>query len=591
MPLTPAIAQQIMIVSWFPATFIAMTFGLLLFPDGQLPSPRWRPMAWFNAVTVGAGTLGLAVLYHPWSSIPVDSFDSSFGSLVETIVIVAQVGALGAVVSLIARYRNSDQIRRLQIRWIAAGAAFVVVAFVLVLVAWGGVGGEGGAVYTIVLLVPLAGLILSFGIAISRYDLFDIDLVVSKSVTYLGLAATITLVYATIVAIPVLLLGRSGDGGSILFPVAAAAVVAIVFDPVRGVMHRWANRLVYGERSTPYEVLSRMTAVLAEARSGAGVDDLAALLAAGTGASRATVWTQDHDVLTPVGSWPADQLPGLTSIGLDDIARREDTVVATIRRGEQSLGALSVSKPRNDPVTDRDRQLLADAAGTAGLLLRNLALNGELQARARELEASRSRLIAAQDAARQRLERDLHDGAQQRVVALRVKLGIAETLAAREGAGDVGSAISSAGREAQQAVDDLRRVAHGIYPPLLETAGLVAALNDLDGMAPTRVEIDDNVSDRRYDPTIEKALYFSIRELGHSARDAGARHLRVDLSDAEGDVLVGITADAALDEAALAAVADRAHASNGEVEVTARGPGQTVAMYRFRSPVADRQPA
>jgi hypothetical protein len=120
---------------------------------------------------------------------------------------------------------------------------------------------------------------------------------------------------------------------------------------------------------------------------------------------------------------------------------------------------------------------------------------------------------------------------------------------------------------------------------------LVAALNDLDGMAPTRVEIDDNVSDRRYDPKVEKALYFSIRELGHSARDAGARHLRVDLSDAEGDVLVGITADAALDDAALAAVADRAHASNGEVEVTAREPGQTVAMYRFRSPVADREPA
>lgn len=412
LPLAPAIAQQIMIVSWFPATFIAMTFGLLLFPDGHLPSSRWRLMAWCNAITVAAGTIGLAVLYHPWSSVPIDSFDSSFGSVVETIVIVAQVGALGAVASLVARYRSSDQIKRLQIRWITTAAAAVVVAFVLVLVlvAWGGVGGEGGAVYTIVLLVPLAGLILAFGIAISRYDLFDIDLVVSKSVTYLGLGAIITLVYGTIVAVPVLLLGRSGDGGSFLFPIAAAAVVAIVFDPVRAVLHRWANRLVYGERSTPYEVLSRMTAVLAEARSGAGVDDLAALLAAGTGASRATVWIHDHDVLTPVGSWPADQLAGPTSISLDEIAQRADTVVAAIRRGEESLGALSVTKPRNDPVTDRDRQLVADAAGTAGLLVRNLALNGELQARARDLEASRSRLIDAQDAARQRLERDLHEG-------------------------------------------------------------------------------------------------------------------------------------------------------------------------------------
>lgn len=177
------------------------------------------------------------------------------------------------------------------------------------------------------------------------------------------------------------------------------------------------------------------------------------------------------------------------------------------------------------------------------------------------------------------------------MVALRVKLGIAETLAAREGAQDVGSAISTAGREAQRAVDDLRRVAHGIYPPLLETAGLAAALRDLDGMEPTRMEIDDNVPYRRFDQNVERAIYFVVRELGHSARDAGAHHLRVDLSDAEGDALVAISSDAALDDAALAVVADRAHASNGVVDVSVRGPGQTVAVYRFCSPVADRQPA
>ena len=103
--------------------------------------------------------------------------------------------------------------------------------------------------------------------------------------------------------------------------------------------------------------------------------------------------------------------------------------------------------------------------------------------------------------------------------------------------------------------------------------------------------IDDHVANRRFDPEIERAVYFSVRELGHSARDAGAHHLRVDLSDAEDEVLVGITADAALDDVALAAVADRAYASNGEVDVSARGPGHTAAVYRFRSPVADRQPA
>ncbi len=146
----------------------------------------------------------------------------------------------------------------------------------------------------------------------------------------------------------------------------------------------------------------------------------------------------------------------------------------------EELGALSISKPHNDPVTPADRELLADVAAGAALVLRNMRLNRELEDRADEVRESRRRLIAAQDAERHRLERDLHDGAQQQVVALKVKLGIAKTWRSVKGRMRSPAESSPWPSETQDAVDSLRAVAHGIYPPLLESEGLEPALRAVE---------------------------------------------------------------------------------------------------------------
>ena len=165
------------------------------------------------------------------------------------------------------------------------------------------------------------------------------------------------------------------------------------------------------------------------------------------------------------------------------------TVVVPVRHGDDVLGDVSITKPRDDPPTPADRELLADVASGAGLMLRNVSLNRQLEQRAHDVRESRLRLISAQDAERHRLERDLHDGAQQQVVALKVKLGIAKTLAEREGAEQVASLVSGLAEETQQAVDALRAIAHGIYPPLLEAEGLEVALRAVERTSSSRLTV------------------------------------------------------------------------------------------------------
>jgi len=201
-----------------------------------------------------------------------------------------------------------------------------------------------------------------------------------------------------------------------------------------------------------------------------------------------------------------------------------------------------------------------------------MGLNAELAERAEQLRVSRRRLVAAHDAERHRLERDLHDGAQQQVVALKVKLGIARTLAEREGAEQVATMVASLSDTAQQAVDGMRAVAHGIYPPLLEAEGLEPALAAARRTIPIPVEIVTSGLDR-YDRTIEESIYFSVLDTVGRAVDVGATRTVVSLGGDAQSVSFRIDVDA--DLADLTAVADRLDALGGGVSISSE-PGRSV---------------
>jgi signal transduction histidine kinase len=246
-----------------------------------------------------------------------------------------------------------------------------------------------------------------------------------------------------------------------------------------------------------------------------------------------------------------------------------DRVVAVRHRGDV-LGALSISKGRADAVTGSDEKVLEDVAAGAGVLLRNMGLNAELAERAEQLRVSRRRLVAAQDAERRRLERDLHDGAQQQVVALKVKLGIARTLAEREGAQPVADLVASLSDTTQEAVDGMRAVAHGIYPPLLEAEGLEAALASARRTISIPVEL---TAERigRYERSVEESVYFCVLGVIADAVDAGATRTTITLHGSADAVTFSVDTDGAIGD--VIAVEDRIDALGGNLTVTSEPTG------------------
>ena len=574
LPWPAAIAVGVMATIWLPCLFLPLTLGLLLFPDGQLPSPRWRWVWWYQVSTLTVAVAASLVLNNRWSTYQITSVTGTFGTAVEILLVLAQVGAVFGMASLVARYRRGDTMVRRQIRWIATGGAFLVIGEVATYAVRGGLNSPAApTVENTLHLIPLVVLISSFWVAITRYRLYEIDTIISKSVAYLGLAAVIAALYAAVVIAPLLVIGRADDGGpGLVLPIVAAAVVALVFEPIRSRMQRWANRLVYGDRASPYEVLSQVTSRLSDTSAGNGVDDLARLLAQGTGAERAMVWLRRGDVLHPAGVSAADRLAVIEPVPIDGLVDDEFTESRTVHHRDDQIGALTIIKPRNDQITPADRELLTDVAAGAGLLLRNIGLNRELEQRAAEVRASRRRLLAAQDAERHRLERDLHDGAQQQVVALKVKLGIAKTIAEREGADELATRVIALSEETQNAVDALRAVAHGIYPPLLESEGLESALRAVERTSSMPLVIEASGL-ARYPRSIEETMYFCVIDLVERTRMTGASGAHVCVAARNGDLAIDIDVTDGATGADFTAVSDRVDAAGGTLLVEERPEG------------------
>jgi signal transduction histidine kinase len=194
------------------------------------------------------------------------------------------------------------------------------------------------------------------------------------------------------------------------------------------------------------------------------------------------------------------------------------------------LGALSVTKRSGETLTPVEQKLLDDLAAQAGLVLKNVGLTAELVARLDDLRASRQRLVAAQDAERRRLERNLHDGAQQNLVALKVNLGLAEALTAKD-PGKAREMLAQLKGHADEALETLRDLARGIYPPLLADRGLTAALEAQARKATLPVTVAaDNIG--RFPQDLEAAVYFCVLEcLQNVQKYANATRVTVRLGE------------------------------------------------------------
>jgi signal transduction histidine kinase len=558
---------------------------MLLFPTGRLRSSRWRPVLWLTVAS--GGTLLLSALIGAtslWGRPFEESFDASTLGVVGPIMIGALYAltglALVGLVSTIARFRGAQGDERLQLRWFAlAASAFVGVIVVETFV--------DNIVTTIAFSIASAGLYTSVGIAILKHRLYDIDLVLRKAVVYGVLAAFIAVVYfGIVVAVPAVLAGTADMSGPVA--VAAAAIVALAMQPLRRRAQRLANRLVYGKRATPFEVLSEFSDRLAAEYS---VDDvvprMARVLAEGTGARKVIVWLRVGKELRPAAVWPDDSdLPDPRPEMVD----LPDRAFEVIHQGEP-LGAITIAMPASEPMTPASEHLVENLAAQAGLVLRNVRLAEELRATIEELRSSRQRIVAAQDEERRRIERNIHDGAQQQLVSLAVKLGLAERLVERE-PGKAASMLAEAKAETGEALDDIRDLARGIYPPLLADEGLTAALEAQARRSPVPVVVEpDGIG--RYSQDAEAAVYFCCLEaLQNVGKYAAASSIAIRLGHVAGELTFEVADDGAGFDlrtgsygTGLQGMADRLSAIGGSLEVrSAPGAGTTVAG---RVPVAE----
>jgi signal transduction histidine kinase len=282
---------------------------------------------------------------------------------------------------------------------------------------------------------------------------------------------------------------------------------------------------------------------------------------------------------------------GVTAAGPPTLAGA-DRILAVAHQGEV-LGALSVSKRPGEPLTPTEDKLLASLAAQAGLVLRNVGLRAELLARLEDIKASRQRLVAAQDEERRRIERNIHDGAQQQLVALAIKLNITESLIGTDPDGER-ELLAELRQEAADAVADLRDLARGIYPPRLAGEGLAAALRAQAGKSPVPVTMTaDGIG--RYPQDVEAVIYFCVLEaLQNVSKYAGASGARVRLAAAGDELEFEVSDDGAgfdlgtkASGTGLQGMADRLNALGGSLDIQTSPGAGTVVRGRIHGRVPE----
>ena len=568
-----------------PIPICLLPFLLLLFPTGHLPSRRWRPVAWLSAAVLTCLTFSGAVFA---TTVWADPFVGSQGAAADSVPGIAlavfivaavayPVAMLLSFASVVVRFRRSTGDEHLQLKWFVAAAAVVAVTFSLGFFSDTVAASLGSS-------LSLACLDVAIALAVLKYRLYDIDVIIGKTIVYGVLAAFITGIYVIVVVVIGAFIGVT-EGLSLL----ATAIGAVAFQPIRRRAQHVANRLVYGERATPYEVLSRFSENVGETYSGEDILlRMARLLAEGTGTSTAVVWLRVGSEIRPAATWPSNGgTPAPRRLSGDEVPEFADASIAVpVRHQGELLGVFTLVKPPNEPLSPVEQKLVADLAAQAGLVLRNSRL-------IEDLRASRQRLVAAQDEERRRLERNLHDGAQQQLVALAVKARLASTLVGREPEkelellGDLQGGLGDA-------LETLRDLARGIYPPLLADKGLASAVEAQSRKAsmPVRVETDGI---GRYSQEFEAAVYFCVLEaLQNASKYAEASDVTVRLWEENGDLLFSVADDGrGFDRkttslgAGLQNMNDRLTALDGTLDIRSRPGGGTTVSGRI--PVQSRQ--
>ncbi len=552
--------------AYIPSVGLLITLLLLLFPDGKPPSPRWRVVGRAAVIGIALQLVGDMAGTWPQRHLPPDLLDNvettGLSSVVMSVgILIVMVAAIASVASLVVRFHRATGDERQQLRWFVFAAAVVVVGAIL---AFPGIDSQFIVLIAGFFLIPVTA-----AIAILKFRLYDLDLVIRKTVIITTMAAVLIALYLSVIALATF--------GTISGVVVGVALLAVTFNPVRRGARGLADRVVYGRRATSYEVLSDFSGRVSEAYA---TDDvlprMAQILLGATGATSASVWLMIGDAFHVAAT------AGEVAVEHEVAAAGDESPVFTgatgveVRHQGELLGALTVSMPANDPLDPTRERLVRDVASQAGLVVRNARL-------IEELRASRQRLVVAQDQERRKIERNLHDGVQQQLVAMTVQLGLLTRVVETDPAKALDMAATLQIR-ATEALDDLRDLARGIYPPLLADKGIVTALEAQARKAavPTTVAADGV---GRYPQEVESAVYFCVLEaLNNVAKYARAGSAVIELTQRDGNLRFLVRDDGEGFDTGrtsygtgLQGMADRLDAIGGALTVTSvAGQGATI---------------
>ena len=535
---------------------VALPVFLLTFPHGHLRSRRWRPVAWvvvLDGLLLAIGRVGQywgidpLVLRPPgWASrVP------GIGLAYDTGIILLVATAFAGLLALILRFREASPEQRQPIRLLVGvivAMAFTTALAIVTVIASQSADWSWIAIILAILtdgFGVLIGIPLATAAAVLTFGLYDVGVVVKKTVVYVVLVMFFVLLMAflSLLLSPLAFIGSRGTGGAgerellIARILSTAAVFTLVLVLTFRPMKRLARRLVFGRRATRYEAMAEFSERLGDTYSTEDVlPRMAEIVRASTGADLAQVWLHVGSEIRPVASSPSDTPVGAAiEAASDELPAFEGRRAFPVRDRGELLGALTVAMPAAEPLSKDGEQLVMDLAGQAGLVLRNVRLVEELQ-------GSRRRIVTAQDERARKLERDIHDGAQQQLVALSVKLGLAEQLAPRDEA-KARELLAELRSDAADALENLRDLARGIYPPVLADQGLAAALEAQARKATIPVYVHADGAGR-YASEIETAVYFCCLEaVQNVAKYAGATRVTVSLAASNADLTFSVADD------------------------------------------------
>lgn len=510
---------------WMPAVLLPATFVLLFFPDGHLPSPGWRFMGWSAAL--GLAMTVIVVMLHPgpvWGQ-PANPFGIpeaaplldkllTFGS------VFLAVGVFGSLAAFFVRFRRSAGIEREQMKWLvyAVGIFFLISAFSsMIWIIWPDF--PWGTEINIVMTdLGILGIAVAAAIAVLHHRLYDIDLIINRTLVYSALTVGVAALYGLVVGtLAVLFQASSNLSVSLL----ATGLAAILVQPMRDRLQRLINRLMYGERDDPYAVLSKLSR-----RLEGSLPPEATL--------PAVVETVAQALKLPYVAIALKQEADIKIVASYGLARGEWVQLPLIYQGE-TIGQLRLcTRSPSETFIPGEQRLLRDIAHHIGVTAHTVLLTEHLRQMADDLQRSREELVKSREEERRRLRRDLHDELGPQLASLKLNLDVARNLVSRDPRA-AEALLLDLRSQIQSAIADIRRLVFNLRPPALDELGLIGAIQEYTSQIVSQDGLQIRIASPKDLPplpaAVEVAAYrITLEALANFVRHSQGKNCQVLLS-------------------------------------------------------------